>query len=141
MPHAPPRPAMSSHPQPLGPQVLMNPRTAIPILGGLITGPNVGDQQLVLTRPPALRAAPPRVKAAPCDLEHPTQESDWIVRLLRLDLPIPHDDSLAKKAIAFFKMSRSCRSCSTSRRKTLSSSVARKQWTPEVRPRLARSID
>src|SRR5712692_1535014 len=108
----------------------MNPGTSIPAPRGLITGPNVRHQALILLCAPTHWALAPGIETTPGDVEHPTQDSHRIDRLLRLDEAISHPDSLAKKATAFFKMSRSMRTCSSSRRTTFSSSVARKLLAP-----------
>src|SRR5262249_16606153 len=122
--------AMTAHSEPLCLQILVNPRTTIPASRGLITGTNVRHESLILPRTDARRASAPRIKGAPGHPEHLTQDPHGIVRLLRLNEAISHDDSLAKKATAFFKMSRSMRTCSSARRKTFSSSVARKLFDP-----------
>src|SRR5262249_20805458 len=124
------RDSMTAHPEPVSLQILVNPRTAVPASRGLIAGTNVRHEPLILLRASARRSPAPRIKATPGHTEQLTQDPHGIVRLLRLDEAISHDDSLAKKATAFFKMSRSIRNCSTSRRKTFSSSVARKQLDP-----------
>src|SRR5215831_9767875 len=122
--------AMAADPDPVGPQVLMNPRTAIPTVRCPIAGPDMGEEPRILALPPRLAAPTPGIKPTAGDLQHPTQDLHRIRDLLRFDEAIPQDDSLAKKAIAFFKMSRSCRTWSSSRRTALSSSVARKPLVP-----------
>src|SRR6185503_8625783 len=124
------RDTMTAHPKPLRLQLLVNPRTAVPASRSLITGPNVRHQALILLCAPTHRAVAPGIEPTPGDVEHSTQYAHRIDRLLRLDKTISHSDSLAKKATAFFKMSRSMRNCSTSRRNTFSSSVARKLFVP-----------
>src|SRR5262249_56000803 len=68
------------------------------------------------------RARPPRVEASPRDLERPAQQPHGERGLLRGDEREPHGFSFAKKAVAFFKMSRSMRSVRFSRRRRPSSS-------------------
>jgi len=118
--------SMTAHPEPLSLQILVNPRTAVPASRSLITGRNVHHQALVLLCAHTHRALIPGIEPTTGNVEHPTQYPHGIVRLLRLNESISHDDSLAKKATALFKMSRSMRYYSTSRRTTFSSSVARK---------------
>ena len=74
--------------------------------------------------PPA--RAPRAAAAAPrnshwTDLERPTQDANRKVRLLRGDERERYSLCLAKKAVAFFRMSRSMRSSRTSRRSRRSS--------------------
>ena len=76
----------------------MNPRTPIPPPRGVVTGPNACHQPLILLRANTNRMLAPGVIAAPGHREHLTQHLYRIRRLLRLDEPIPHADSLAKKA-------------------------------------------
>src|SRR5262249_5645702 len=90
----------------------------------------MGEQPGVLALPRRVAAPTPRVKPTARDVQHPTQHLHGMGGLLHLDEPISQVDSLAKKAIAFFKMSRSCRTWSSSRRTALSSSVARKPFVP-----------
>src|SRR5215469_5393027 len=114
----------------LGPEVLIDPRTTIPTVRRPIAGPDMREQPGILALPRRLAAPTPGVKPTARHLQDPTQDLHWIRGLLRLDEAIPHDDSLANKAIAFFRMSRSCRTWSSSRRTALSSSVARKPFVP-----------
>src|SRR4029077_11626395 len=130
--------AMAADPKSVGPQVLMNPRTPIATARRLVAGPNMREEPLILLRACTERTTAPGVIAAPGHREHATQDLHGIRGLLRLNEAIPHPDSLAKKATAFFRMSRSMRSCSTSRRKTLSSSVARKLLDPRGAPATCR---
>src|SRR5713226_4597736 len=76
----------------------MNPGTSIPAPRGLITGPNVRHQALILLCAPTHRALAPGIEPTPGNVEHPTQDSHRIDRLLRLDEAISHPDALAKKA-------------------------------------------
>ena len=115
---------MTAHLNPTSLQILVNPWTPVPAARGLITGTNVREEPLILLRAYPERTTAPGVITTAGDREHATQDLHRIGRLLCLDEAIPHPDSLAKKATAFFKMSRSMRS--SSRRKIFSSSVARK---------------
>src|SRR5215831_12805423 len=121
---------MAPDADPLGPEVLIDPRTTIPTVRRPIAGPDMREQPGILALPRRLAAPTPGVKPTARHLQDPTQDLHWIRGLLRLDEAIPHDDSLAKKAIAFFRMSRSCRTWSSSRRTALSSPVARKPCVP-----------
>jgi hypothetical protein len=58
----------------------------------------------------------PGVETTARHLQDTTQHGDRVNRLLRVDEVVPHRDSLAKKAAAFFKMSRSCVTRFNSRR-------------------------
>lgn len=50
-------------------------------------------------------ALQPLIEPAPGDLHGPAKRDHGVIRLLRLDEPIPQFDSLAKKAAAFFNIS------------------------------------
>gem|GEM_PF-2636081 len=91
---------------------------------------DMGEQPQVLTTPGRLAPTTPGIQSTAGHLQHPTQDLHRIRGLLRLDTPIPQDYSLAKKVTALFRMSRSCRNHSTSRRRALTSSVARKPLVP-----------
>ena len=58
-----------------------------------------------------------RIEAAAGNLHDATQHRHRVLRPLRLDEVVPHIDSLAKKAAAFFRMSRSCDTRANSRRR------------------------
>src|SRR5690554_186969 len=73
------------------------------------------------TRGIALVATPPVVEAASGDPQHAAEYLHRIARLLRLDEPKSQFDSFAKKAVAFFKISRSILSLRTSSRSRRSS--------------------
>ena len=74
--------------------------------------------------------ATPSVVAGTRNLENSTRDSDRPDRLLRVDELVPHEFSLAKKAVAFFSISRSSRRRLFSRRKVVSSErSSRRQQT------------
>src|SRR5216684_2566335 len=73
-------------------------------------------------RPGRRRAPVPGVEARARHLERPAQQPDRDGGLLHGDEREPHAFSLAKKAVAFFRMSRSIRSVRFSRRRRPSSS-------------------
>ena len=129
---------MAADLKPVGPQVLMNPGTPIAASRRLVTGPNMREQPLILLRARTERMTAPGVIAAPSHGEHATEDLHGIRGLLRLNEASPSSRLLGKKTTAFFRMSRSMRSCSTSRRKTLSSSVARKLLDPWGAPATCR---
>src|SRR5262245_4806336 len=56
------------------------------------------------------RAVLPSIEPTAPDAQTTTEDTDWIVRLLRGDKLKSHSLCLAKKAVAFFKISRSIRS-------------------------------
>src|SRR6516165_9095081 len=68
------------------------------------------------------RSFRPSVVSCARDLEHPAHQRHRIVGLLPCDKSESHSLSLAKKAVAFFKISRSSRSRRFSRRSSTSSS-------------------
>ena len=90
------------------------------------------SQALVLARARRRLAGLPRVIARAADAEHAAHRLDRVLGLLRRDEPEDHRRvslSLAKKAAAFLRISRSSVSVRTSRRKRRSSSRS-----SEVRP-------
>src|SRR5215831_2534858 len=72
----------------------------------------------------------PRIETGARDLEYATQHPHREAGLLRGDEPEPHGFSFAKKAVAFFRMSRSMRSVRFSRRSRPSSSRSSVVSTP-----------
>ena len=121
------------------PQVLMHARAAIPTPAPLMRGSDQHAQPLVSSSPRRRRPVPPRVEPARRDIEDPTHRSHAERGLLRLDERELYTCSLAKKAAAFFRISRSVRSVRTSLRNRRSSS--RSSRVRPVRPwvRSARS--
>ena len=91
------------------------------------------DQRRVGERPLRRRAPRPRVVARARHAQHPAHHRDVEVALLRVDEPEHHYrislPSLAKKAAALFRISRSCSRTRTRRRSCVSSSLS-----SEVRP-------
>src|SRR5436853_4360086 len=80
-------------------------------------------QDPVRSGAPALRSSSPAVVAAAADAEDRAQTDQPVEGALRVNELVPHGDSRAKNAAAFFKMSRSSRSRAFSRRSRVSSSV------------------
>ncbi len=70
-----------------------------------------------LTRLCSLRWLPykPCVVAARRNIKHAAQHREWVVESQLPDHRVPRSDSLAKYAVAFFKMSRSIRNSAFSR--------------------------
>src|SRR3989449_7298058 len=103
-------------------QLSVNPRAAValPALG--MDRRDLEAQPVVRPRPGRRRARLPGVEARARHLERPAQQPDRHGGLLRGDEREPHAFSFAKKAAAFFRMSRSIRSVRFSRRRCPSSS-------------------
>src|SRR6188768_3772127 len=76
----------------------------------------------VLGRPGRRGPSPPRVIPARRDVQDPTEPPHAIGGLLRVDEAKSHSLCLAKKAVAFFRISRSSRSSRFSRRSRSNSS-------------------
>ena len=92
-------------------QLVHHPPTAIRGMGVLSNPLDCGHQrQLGCHRLRRLGPLEKGIIATPTDLHHPTQQPRGIGSPLLLDKLISHRDSLAKKAVAFFKMFRSIRS-------------------------------
>jgi site-specific DNA recombinase len=107
-------------------QLRVDPRSAIGPTAARVNLTNARRQRSVGYRTRGGRTFPPGVVAAARHAERPTQERDWEVGLLRLD-EAKHryrsgSLSLAKKAAAFFRRSRSIRSPRFSVRSRRSSS-------------------
>src|SRR5712691_2464155 len=86
------------------------------------------EQRPVFAHAPALRARFPRVETAAAYPQQATQAAHRMLSSLRFDKHVSQLDSLAKKAAAFFKMSRSSRSRSFSRFSRVSSSASSGCW-------------
>src|SRR5204863_1297191 len=115
--------ALASHVVPLRAQLGQHAGHPVLSAGGGVDRANRRRQRRV--RGLARRATPllPLVVGGAGDLGHPAQSRDRISTALRLDEPVPaHRVSIAKKAAARFRMSRSSRSTRTSRRNRRSSS-------------------
>ena len=113
---------MQTDPYPLGQQRFMHPGTTIPLLRLLMNATYLSQQNPIGRGPTALLSPAPGIVATTRYLQQPTQQGHRIQGLLRRDKPIPHVDSLAKKAVAFFNTSRSMRKRSFSRRSWRTSS-------------------
>ena len=122
-PHQPGH-VMSADANPSGLEFPMQTRTPIPSSKFLITRAQVCPQPVIRSIAGTLGVPTPGIEPTASDGPDPTPHLDRILRLLRLNEAIPQADSLAKKAAALFRMSRSIRSRSTSRRNCLSSSAA-----------------
>src|SRR5262249_9273757 len=104
------------------PELGVNARAAV---AGLRLGVDLLDGDDQGLAPPLARAgrpSPPAVVAAGRDAEHLAHQPDRPAVAVALHESVPHDDSLAKKAVAFFKISRSMRSRWFSARSRRSSS-------------------
>src|SRR4051812_18247804 len=124
----------------------MHPGTAVAPVRLRVDDANPGEERLVLFHPLGERAGTPCVVPGPRHLQHPTHRGDVKDASVRLDELKPHRSSLAKKAVAFFKMSRSSlrRSFSRRSRRFSSSSNTRvgvakpARWRAAVRHQLRR---
>src|SRR5262245_3158828 len=85
-------------------QVLSNARAAVPSPSFFENASNLDRQPSIVDGPRTLRAATPSVVATPRHLEDFAKHRHRVVRLLRVDSRVPHWLSLAKKAIAFFRI-------------------------------------
>src|SRR3954451_15851698 len=84
----------------------------------------MGQQHQFLALPPAGRTVLPGEEATLADAEHLAEPLDGELLLRRIDELEPHRlPSLTKKAVAFFRMSRSWRRISFSRRSRLNSAA------------------
>jgi hypothetical protein len=106
---------MSTEPKSLLPEIPVNPGAPITAVRGLVSSLNLGEEHLILLAPSADRPLTPGIESTPRDRHHSTHQHNRLTCLLRLDEGISHRDSLAKKAAAFFRISHSIRSRSTSR--------------------------
>src|SRR3954452_22310769 len=87
-------------------------------------GPDMGEQHQIVALTLAGRTTSPGKVPALAHLKNLAQALDGEFRFRRIDEREPHRlPSLAKKAVAFLRMSRSWRSTSFSRRRRLSSSM------------------
>src|ERR1019366_1450211 len=89
---------------------------------GLVDGRDLQGELLIVGGVIVRPARQPHVVDAPRDLQDPAEDTDRRQGLLRRDAREPHVLSLAKKAAAFFNISRSRRSVLTSRLRANSSS-------------------
>src|SRR5688572_15697204 len=99
----------------------MQPRAAIgPTTLGMDDA-QLGRQLRIVVRARGRRTIAPGVVAAPSHPQRAAQDAHGKDGLLRVDEGKPYSLCLAKKAVAFFRMSRSMRSSRFSRRKRRSS--------------------
>src|SRR5215218_2189288 len=107
-------------------QLGVNARTAVDLAVDPVDLTDALDQPLVLERPRAGRALGPSVIARTRHAEYPAQSADRVAGLLRIDEPEDHRRVLsscaARKAAAFFKISRSSARIRFSRRSRRNSS-------------------
>src|SRR5262249_8655334 len=118
----------------LGKQLAVNPRAAVgttTLLEGRFDGQSEPRSRLRSYRLQPLR---PGVEAARRYPQGMAQHRYRVVDLLRRDEAVPHRFSLAKKAVAFFKISRSICSRLFSRRSRCSSSRSAVVSSPRPRP-------
>src|SRR5713226_827607 len=94
----------------LGLQLLVDSRAAVGPATELVGFAGKHRQTAVLPRPSAFGAIAPSIEPARRDTEMTAHERDWEVGLLRSNEREFHWFSLAKKAAAFFRSSRSIRS-------------------------------
>src|SRR5215207_6748750 len=112
----------AAHTRVLLPQVFVNAGAAVALFARLERRAHEDFQASVLPLMPRLGAAAPGVVAARTDLQTPTQDPDAVHGLLHSDEPEPYRLCFAKKAAAFFSISRSSWSTRFSFRKRASSS-------------------
>src|SRR5262249_31945375 len=114
----------------------VHPRAAVPPLDLLVDGLEFDHQGIPTPLPGAGGALPPGVVAAGRNLQSVAQQPYRPPAAVLVDEAVPHSDSLAKKAVAFFKMSRSISSrwFSPRRRRSSSSRAGRSPRPGEARP-------
>src|SRR5580704_14224107 len=119
-----PRRSSSSHGEAAILQLARHPRTAISAVRQCERGSNVCQQHHVIALTPTGWPIFPCKIAALTDAEHSakTVDGELVFRLID-ELELHRLPSLAKKAVAFFRMSRSCRRISFCRRSRFSSAV------------------
>src|SRR5437870_5282076 len=127
---------MPPHGPPLRLQRLVDPGTAVALLAGGVDGGDLDGEALRVLGPRRDRARAPRVESGAGHLQDGAQTLHREVGLLLQDEGEPHPCSLTKKAVAFFRMSRSICSRFTSRRSRASSSRSSVVSAP-ARPRPA----
>src|SRR5579863_8950894 len=103
--------APGPRPQPLAAltQFHLHPRIAVT---AVVLGVDRGDrnrQGSILTSSPRYRPPAPGIEPGPRDRQHPAHQRYGETGLLRFDESESHALSLAKKAVAFFRISRSIR--------------------------------
>ena len=111
---------------PLGTQFGMNSRASVRFLALLVNGFDFGDQATILSLMLGFRPSSPCVISASRYLHHLAQQLNRIFAPLFFDESISQRDSLAKKAAAFFRISRSMRNRLFSSRNRCNSSSTTK---------------
>src|SRR2546422_1327049 len=99
----------------------IDPGTPVAPATGRMGGGDVHGELLILAAPRRHRTSSRRIEPGATDPEHRAEQVDRERGLLSRDEGELHPCSLAKKAVAFFRMSRSIRSVFTSRRNCVSS--------------------
>src|SRR5207249_2638938 len=99
----------------------IDPGTPVAPATGRMGGDDVHGELLILASPRRHRTSSCRIEPGATDPEHRAEQVDRERGLLSRDEGELHPCSLAKKAVAFFSMSRSIRSVFTSRRNCVSS--------------------
>src|SRR5262245_42200975 len=117
-----PRHALAAHALPPLTQLGMHPRTAVAPAALHVNRLNCDPELLILLGPPREGSRLPRVEPRARYLQRAAQHPHRELGLLRGDESKPHGFSFAKKAVAFFRMSRSIRRVRFSRRRRPSSS-------------------
>src|SRR5262245_42436944 len=121
-------------------QIFVNPWTAVAVLTGFKRRPDEHAELPIALRVRRFRPPPPGIVATRRHVERPTQLADLEGGLLRGDPRKLHCWCFAKKAAAFFRISRSVRSSRTSLRRRPSSSRSAVVSTPGLPlPRSARA--
>src|SRR3989441_7372626 len=120
-PHEP-RHALAPRPAPALPQLRVDPGAPVALPSLRVDRGDLETQPFVRPRARRRRARLPRVEARARHLERAAEHPHREDGLLRGDEPESHGCSFAKKAVAFFRMSRSIRSVRFSRRSRPSSS-------------------
>ena len=103
-------------------QVFVDARAPVPPLAAVKRRADQHRQLAVTLRVSRLRPALPRVEAAARHPQTAAQQAERVVRLLRRDESESHRRSVAKKAAAFFRISRSSRRIRFSLRRRAGSS-------------------
>ena len=95
-------------------KLLENPRASIGATARFVNRTDLLQQTIIGLGASTRPSAAPGVVAAACDLQDIAQHPDRIKGPLRVDESVSHRLSFAKKAVAFFRISRSIRSRPTS---------------------------
>lgn len=113
-----------TYPHPLGYQLGVHTRASIRLPALLVNRPYLCPEFAVCPRTPRLGPFTPRIKPRPRHLQYPAKYRHRVVCLLRADKHVPYLLSFAKKAVAFFNISRSIKSSRFSFRSLVSSSLS-----------------